>query len=212
MDPAKQAVLLILELGWILAVLFFLWLLFLREQVKKELSRRGLVPIRVRWRPFAYWAGPYGSGFWVVYGGPLMGAERGRCWVSNLDFRVRWIDPESGYLPSGLPMVGKWVYALISAALCWFGAKCLLAQELILPGTLRHPGPVRLRGWPLILLGGAALSGAVNCLIVVSHNVLGSRHERLHTVLARSAGAIGWAFLLASLVVYTVGGMRGVGH
>src|SRR5215468_4914610 len=174
MDPDKQAILLILQLVGIVAVLFFLWLLYLREQVKKDLYKRGLTPLRVRWRPFAYWTGVYGSGFRVVYNSPLAGAEPGRCWVSNLDLRVRWIDPESGYLPSGLPWIGKWVYGLISAALFWFGAKCFLAQELILPGALKHPGPLRLRGWPLILLGAAALSGAINCLIVVSHNVLGS--------------------------------------
>jgi hypothetical protein len=182
--------------------LTLLWLLFLREQVKKDLRQQGFTPIRVRWRPFAFWALYYSSGFNVLCADPANEIHRLRCRVSNLDLRVRWIDPRVRYLED-LPGIGRVVYGLLMVLLLGFGVRCLAAGKLVLPATLRHPKPVRLQGLPLSLLAAAALCGAGHFLTVLLSQYAGEESKRPYELVARGLSWAGWGLFLASLVVYT---------
>jgi hypothetical protein len=52
-----------------IAVLAFLWAMFQREAVKRELSENGCIPVHIWWRPAAYWAPflPSDTAFRVIY-------------------------------------------------------------------------------------------------------------------------------------------------
>jgi hypothetical protein len=51
------------------AVLAFLWAMFQREAVKRELLENGCIPVHIWWRPAAYWAPflPSDTAFRVTY-------------------------------------------------------------------------------------------------------------------------------------------------
>jgi hypothetical protein len=204
----RRAYFLVLTVVGIIVVLMLLWLLLMREQVKKSLRVRGLTPRRVRWRPFAYWAGVYSTAFRVIYADPLGLGHQARCQVSRLDLSVRWIDDEIGYLDHNLPMIGRVVYLMLSVILAWFGLRCLLAGKLALPPTLRHPAPLVLEGRPLILLAAAAFCGAVNLAMALSYGYAGQGKERSYTIIARGFSVVGWCLFLASLLIYTFQGMH----
>src|SRR5438105_1607948 len=55
----RGAYLSVLAVAGIILVLLLLHILFMREQVRKDLRRRGLRPLRMRWHPYTYWGEPY---------------------------------------------------------------------------------------------------------------------------------------------------------
>jgi hypothetical protein len=52
-----------------IALLAFLWAIFQREAVKRELFENGCIPVHIWWRPAAYWAPflPGVTAFRVIY-------------------------------------------------------------------------------------------------------------------------------------------------
>jgi len=70
----------------IIGVLCFLWAMFYREAVKRELLEQGCTPLHIWWRPLAYWV-PYwdlGYGFRVVYMDPAGIVHKAYCWCAWL--------------------------------------------------------------------------------------------------------------------------------
>jgi hypothetical protein len=87
-----------------IALLAFLWAVFQREAVKRELFENGCLPVHIWWRPAAYWAPflPGATGFRVVYRDRTRSLHKGYCavyrscrdspnWGSR---RVRWLQDE----------------------------------------------------------------------------------------------------------------------
>lgn len=95
-----------------IALMLFLFAMFQREQVKRELRERGRQPLHTRWRPAAYWL-PWQSywgatGFRVVYLDPNGFTHKGYCFVYRSflqdwqrgNRRVQWLaDTVTGQLP-----------------------------------------------------------------------------------------------------------------
>jgi len=202
----RQALLLIVAATGPIVVLLILWLLLMREQVKKSLRASGLTPTQVRWRPFAYWAGVYSTAFRVIYLDPLGLGHRARCRVSRLDLRVKWIEEDVAYLSTDLPFIGRFVYIALAVLLVVFGLHSVVAGKLVLPPTLRHPGPLVIHGKPLALLVAAALCGAANLLMASVYGYAGRGRESAYTFLARGFSAIGWCLFLVSFLVYAIQG------
>ncbi len=68
-----------------IALMLFLFAMFQREQVKRDLDERGCQPLHIWWRPMAYWL-PWQSywgatGFRVVYLDPNGLIHKGYCFV-----------------------------------------------------------------------------------------------------------------------------------
>lgn len=89
----------------IIALLAFLWAIFQREAVKRELFENGCIPVHIWWRPAAYWAPflPGAVGFRVVYRDPARSVHKAYCavyrsyryspnWGSR---RVTWLRDEA---------------------------------------------------------------------------------------------------------------------
>jgi len=91
------------------AVLIFLWAMFQREAVKRELFENGCNPVHVWWRPAAYWAPfAHGTAFRVIYRDRAGSLHKAYCavyrsyllspsWGSR---RVRWLRDEVVEMPS----------------------------------------------------------------------------------------------------------------
>lgn len=99
----------------VVPVLLFLWAMFYRETVKRELAQRGCTPVHIWWRPAAYWA-PYFAGstpFRVLYKDPWGALHKAYCytyrsllgspWGSR---RVVWLTDE---VAEGSPASESWV-------------------------------------------------------------------------------------------------------
>ncbi len=67
----------------IVTVLAFLWAMFQREAVKRELYENGCLPLHIWWRPAAYWAPflPDATGFRVVYRDSTRALHKAYCAV-----------------------------------------------------------------------------------------------------------------------------------
>lgn len=87
-----------------IALLAFLWAMFQREGVKRELFENRCIPVHIWWRPAAYWAPflPGATGFRVVYRDSGRSLHKAYCavyrsyrnspnWGSR---RVRWLQDE----------------------------------------------------------------------------------------------------------------------
>lgn len=92
---------------------FFLFAMYAREQVKRELAAMVCKPMHILWRPFPYWLDPFWflptSGFRVIYSDSDGYIHKGYCFVYRSIFsdqpwgerRVRWVaDTVTGQLPS----------------------------------------------------------------------------------------------------------------
>ncbi len=69
-----------------------IWTLAGREWVKSSLQTRGITPLKVRWRPFA-WGSGWGPSFRVVYQDSAGITHQARCDVLWWD-HVRWRDDQ----------------------------------------------------------------------------------------------------------------------
>ena len=92
----------IAECFGIVFVLRFLYAMFAREAVKRDLRERGCEPLHVCWYPLAFWAPTWRSTpFRVTYNDPAGYLHRARCYVyiSLMDSpfgprRVKWVKDE----------------------------------------------------------------------------------------------------------------------
>ncbi len=65
----------------IVAVLCTLAVVLCREWVKTDLRERGFCPLRVRWRPLAFWTDGLTCGFDVRYSDLRGLIHKARCWT-----------------------------------------------------------------------------------------------------------------------------------
>lgn len=179
-------------------VLRVLWVILLRERVKTSLKDQGFHPKRVRWRPFAFWASAYGTGFVVVYLDDYGIQHRARCSVFD---KVHWVPEEVDYLDKNLPLFGRILYLCIAAVLLYIAARAALATLVFLPPTLRAPRGIRISGWAKQLVALAAFSGAASLLIHVVYSYV-RRNDRFFRRAARSLAILGWVLFFGSFVVY----------
>jgi hypothetical protein len=206
----RGAYLSILAMAGVILVLLLLHIVLMREQVRKALLRKGFMPLQIRWGPYVYWGKPYCTAFRVLYEDSLGSQHRIRCCVYKLNFRVYWIPDEAGYLLKDIPLSGRLVYLSLLGILLCFGLRCLWANELVLPGTLKHPAPLHLHGGTLKLLAGAALCGAANLFTVLLFQYIAIGKEGTFTLIARGFSIIGWWLLISSLAVDTYQGLAGL--
>jgi hypothetical protein len=86
----------------IIALQIFLFAMFYREQVKKDLSAKVCQPIHIRWQPFQFWARPYhydSTKFKVTFSDPFGSVHEASCVVYRPllenpisgSFRVDWL-------------------------------------------------------------------------------------------------------------------------
>jgi len=183
----------LLLIGWLLSVVWA------REQVKKDLRKKGSSPIHVRWCPFGYWAQLYEIAFLVTLVDAAGCVQTTRCSVFNLDFSVNWIGDEVTYLDKNLPPFARVLYLLIAGALVWFGFRYIIAGELILSGSYMLDRPVHFRGWPLLLLCLAGFSLAASFLLELSHCYDQRGRERIYTLLTRGLKIASWMLLVSSV-------------
>ena len=202
---AKTLLLPILVIFAIVVVVMLLLMLWAREQVKKNLRERGFRPIRVRWRPFAYWRQLNSTGFNVSYLDVAGSKYEARCSVSTLAWPfgqgVQWIENDAQYLDKNLPWVGRVIYLRACTFFLYFGVRNLIAGEWVIPRR-GYPGqPHHLSGWPMILLSSAALCGAVSSLAKVAYQYVTEHGERACNFVARFFAITGWLLLAASFAV-----------
>jgi len=193
----------ILFIAGFISVLFLLGIAWAREQVKKDLQRQGFNPIRVRWRPFAYWAWLKETGFIVMFVDATGCVQTARCsvWFS----KVRWIADDVKYLNKNLPLVGKLAYLIIALLLLDFGLKHLLTGELILPPSLRQlqPGPIYLHGWTLNSMSFAALCYAASLITAIVYCYRVRANQRNYIFISRGLSIFSWILFWLSLIVYS---------
>jgi hypothetical protein len=193
----------ILFIAGFISILFFLGLVWGREQVKKDLLRQGFAPINVRWRPFAYWAWLKETGFTATFVDATGCIQTARCalWFS----KVRWIAADVKYLNKNLPRAGKLAYLIISLLLLDFGLKHLVTQELILPPSFRQsqPRPIYLHGWPLDLMSFAAICYAASLITAIVYCYRIRANERNYIFISRGLSIFSWVLFWLSLGVYS---------
>lgn len=189
------------------AALWFLSILWAREQVKKDLAGKGFRPVRIRWHPFAYWSPLQRCPFEVTFEDDTGAERKGRCEVYsdwNWRIRVRWIGDDVVYLQKKLPPAGRVVYVAIAGFLIQYGIRSLVKGESIYKVWRKNYSlpPISMRGSPAILLSLAALCGAW-CLLshVASHYDDGSR-DRFYGLSARVSSILGWTLFCTSFLVY----------
>lgn len=179
-----------------------LWIVWAREQVKKDLRNKGFAPIRVRWCPFGGWAFQfYTTPFWATYVDVTGCIQTTRC-VVVWDNQVRWISDEWTYLNKKLPPIARIIYLAIAAVLIWFGLRCILIGELVVPAAKGNSEPVHLRSWPLILLCFAGFCCAAAFLSELFYCYDGKGRERIYTIFTRGFRIASGILAMSSLAVY----------
>jgi hypothetical protein len=86
----------------IVFVLCFLWAMYQREAIKRELDENGCLPRRIWWQPVAYWnTMSRAAAFRVVYQDPVGAVHLAYCYVYRsllgslgAPRRVRWLQDE----------------------------------------------------------------------------------------------------------------------
>ena len=193
-------------IGGVVLCLFLLNVVWLREEVRKDLRRKGFVPIQVRWRPFAGWAVYYSStlAFRTMSVDATGCIQTARCAVHTWFHSVYWVGNDVTYLDKNTSRIGRLFYMATAIFLLGFGLKHLATGILVLPPSARqiYPRPIHLHGWPVILLSLAALCGAVNLLTNVCFRSSGAETKRRWTWFARGFSILGWVLFWASLAVY----------
>jgi hypothetical protein len=203
MSDVGRAYFLIAAAFGIVLVLVLLTVVWMREQVKKDLWQRGLTPVRVRWVPYAYWASVYSTAFSVCYTDQNGRVSRARCCTSTLGpTRVRWVPEDVRYLMTNVGSFGQLILTSIALFLLQFAVRAMLRAELILPASYRYRQPVHVHGWPLTLLCLAALCGAGSLLAQVIFQHDRRNRERTYTLLARGSSLLGWTLLWSSLALH----------
>jgi hypothetical protein len=190
----------------LLALSLTLAVLLMRERVKQAMYEQGLTPVRVRWRPFAYWSPAVGRGWaFEVIGADAFGTmQSGRFWVSSLRWRVWRIAADAGYFKEPMSGLMQVVYLLTSTLCFGFGIRTLLARVIILPSTRRAPQGVHLYGWSKNLLSAAVLCAAGVLLLHVVYHYSGPSNERKFRRVARTVAATGWVLLWLSFATFAV--------
>jgi hypothetical protein len=206
--PASNVLIPILGVVAIIAVLAALHVtlavLLMRDRVRRAMCEEGLTPMRVRWRPFAYWA-PAGLRGWAFEGvcADATGMPQcGRFWVSPWRRRVWRIDPDAGYFRKPLSRLARVVYALMSGLCLAFAIRTLVAHQLLLPRTRLAPHGVPVCGWPKNLLSAAVLCAAGELLLHVAYHYSRQTDERRYRRAARALTAGGWALFWLSLAFF----------
>jgi hypothetical protein len=197
--PALLAVAIIVAALLVLVLLFSV--LQLRGRVAQAIREEGFTPVRVRWRPFAYWAPRWcfrGHPFEAVYADASGLTQSGRFWVSQWPGRVRWIAPQAGYLEKPMTRVARAVYFSAAALCVGFATTLLLAQQVYVPRLAYWSGGRYLRGWPKDLLALAALCAAGSLLAQVAYHYSRQTDERRHRWAARAFSAAAWALFWIS--------------
>jgi hypothetical protein len=206
MDPADlRAFTLVGFLFALVALLWLIHLLFLRERVKQAIFDRGFIPLQVRWIPFAYWAG-LSTGFFVSFSDTAGAIQTSRCRVTPLYSRVHWINCDIDYLHHDLRRIGQIVYTLIALLLLRFAISAAMAHQLFLapnPFTfpnLQHPQGHHLHGLAKNLLAAAAFSGAVSLLTQVLYQHTSRQHPTAFRRLARTLSIAAWTLFWLSII------------
>ena len=214
MNPEEQVLLKgILFIAGFVAVLLFLGLVWVREQVKKDLFAKGLRPIRIRWHPFAYWSPLWRPGFDVIFEDNTGSARKGRCMVcQDWQWRiyVQWVSDDLGYLQKNLGLSWRIVYVVLAGFLIQFGIRSLIKGESIYRVWGKRPGtpPIHIRGSPAILLSLAAFCGAWSLLSQVAFQYDRGNRERLYGLSARAARLLGWLLFWSCLLVFAWQGFK----
>jgi hypothetical protein len=102
MDTDFHVYLAIAAVAGIVFLLLFLDAIFRRESVKRDLRERGCTPLRIWWRPLAYWSTHYwGAPFRVIYKDHDQRIHKAYCCVYTAlgssplgTRRVEWIKDE----------------------------------------------------------------------------------------------------------------------
>jgi hypothetical protein len=197
----------VLFMAGIVAVTYLLLIVRAREQVKKDLLRKGNCPISIRWRPLAYWSPLWSSSFVVIFQDDSKSACKGRCFVSR-DFRgrtyVRWVSSDVAYLQRDLPLSGRVVYLVIAGFLIQFGIRSLIKGECIYQVGRRWPGafpPIIIRGSTAMLLSLAAICAALSLLSHVAFHCDGRNRDRYYQLSARTSSLVGWTLFWTCFLV-----------
>ena len=178
--------------GFVLA-LWFLTVLWAREQVKRDLRRQACAPVSVRWRPWVWWALSNEIAFHVTFVDSTHCVQTLRCavWFNS----VRWIPDDLEYLDRKMPSFFRMLLLGLAALLIWFGLEHLFTRTLRLPA---NGGRWTWRGAPVILVSLAALCGAANLLAAVAFGYARGANQRRWTFWTRGLGFAGWTLFIAA--------------
>jgi hypothetical protein len=186
-----------------------LWIIWAREQVKKDLCGKMLRPISIRWHPYAYWAPLWHrtTSFDVTFEDYTGSAGKGRC-IVRLNYRWRtrvwWVSNDVAYMRK-LPLLGRIVYAAVAVFFIQFAVRSLAKGESIYRFGRKWPWshpPIPIRGRPAILLSLAAFCGAWYLLTHVAFYYEKKNRARFYEASSRASSILGWALFLMSLLVY----------
>ena len=171
-----------------------------REQIKKDLRRKGSSPIYVRWcpYPFGYWSrfGPGNHAFRVSFVDETGCIQTARCAARSLPRNVYWVSDEVRYLDAELPRLWRVVSLVAAILFAAFGLKHLITGTILWPG--RFSGPFQSQGWSVRLLALALLCCAGNLLAEAFYHRQAS--ERRWTGFARGAALLAWILFWAAIV------------
>jgi hypothetical protein len=198
-------------MGGIFGALYLLWIVWAREQVRKDLFEKGFRPTSVRWRPFAYWSVLVKSSFVVKFEDDTGAAGKGRCYVW-WDSHVHWVGDDVVYLRK-LPLIGRVAYVGIAVFFIQFGIRSLIQGKSIYQFGRKWPlslPPIPIRGWPEILLSLAALCAAWHLLSHVTFHYDGRNRYRFYALSARSSSLLGWTLFWLSLLVFVGQHLKGL--
>jgi len=198
---ANNGWLALLALAIIVAALLALVLVFsvlqARALVVQAICEEGFTPVRVRWRPFAYWRPQWrrGHAFEAVYADASGLTQSGRFWASQWAGEVRWIAPEAGYLEKPMTRLARAVYFSAAALCVGFATILLLAQQVYVPRLAYWSGGRYLHGWPKDLLALAGVCAAASLLTQVAYHYSRQTDERRYRWAARASSAAAWAMV-----------------
>ncbi len=153
------------------------------------------MPIRVRWRPFTYWAAWrwFGHPFEATYTDATGETHQARFWTSQWNPKARRIAPEKGYMQKPLPWLGQIIFLSLAALCIGFGVMLLLVHDL-------RPWRYRLQGWPENLLAAAVICFAGAILPHIAYHYSRRTDERGHRLVARAFSAASGVLFFLSLV------------
>jgi hypothetical protein len=198
---ANNGWLALLCVATIVAALFGLVLAFsvvrLRARVVQSLCDEGSAPVRVRWRPLAYWAPRWDAGlaFEGVYADASGLIQRGRFWVPARRSGVQRVAPQVGYLMKPMSRAAQAVYLLASALCIGFGTWLLRAQQVYVPGLVYTSRGAYWRGWPKDVVALGLLCAAGSLLTQVAYHYSRQAGECWYRRVARTFGVVGWTLV-----------------
>jgi hypothetical protein len=198
---ANNGWLALLCVAMIVAALFGLVLAFsvvrLRARVMQSLRDEGFAPVRVRWRPLAYWAPRWDAGlaFEAVYADASGLIQRGRFWVPERRSGVQRVAPDAGYLMKPMSRAVQAVYLSASALCIGFATWLLRVQQVYVPGLIYSSRGAYWLGWPKDLVALAVLCAAGSLLTQVAYHYSRQARECWYRRAARALGVVAWALV-----------------